>query len=80
MKYRHEKCIFYLESMFYFVQLNLLKCTFTLRGGLYNLTDCYLKMIKSDIIPKLTPKINNRFISLKIAKIKKDIIYNNKYF
>ena len=57
-----------------FVQLNLLKCTFTLRGGLYNLTDCYLKMIKSDIIPKLTPKTNNRIISLKIAKTNKNII------
>ena len=79
-KYRHERCIFYLESIFYFVQLNLLKCTFTLRGGLYNLTDCYIKMIKSDIAPKLTPKTNNRFITLKIDKIKSNIIYNNKYF
>ena len=61
LKFKHEKSIFYLESMFYFVQLNLLKCTFTLRGGLHNLTDCYIKMIKSDIIPKLTPKINNIF-------------------
>ena len=80
LKFKHEKSIFYLESMFYFVQLNLLKCTFTLRGGLYNLTDCYIKMIKSDIIPKLTPKINNRIISLKIAKINKNMIYDNKYF
>ena len=80
LRFKHEKCIFYLESMFYFVQLNLLKCAFTLRGGLYNLTDCYLKMIKSDIIPKLTPKTNNRIISLKIAKTNKNIIYNNKYF
>ena len=79
-KYRHERCIFYLESIFYFVQLNLLKCTFTLRGGLYNLTDCYIKTIKSDIAPKLTPKTNNRLISLKIDKIKSNIIYHNKYF
>ena len=79
-KYRHERCIFYLESIYYFVQLNLLKCTFTLRGGLYNLTDCYIKMIKSDIMPKLTPKTNNRFITLKIDKIKSNIIYENKYF
>jgi len=79
-KFRHERCIFYLESIFYFVQLNLLKCTFTLRGGLYNLTDCYIKMIKSDIAPKLTPKANNRFISLKIDKMKSNLIYNNKYF
>ena len=80
LKFKHEKCIFYLESMFYFVQLNFLKCTFTLRGGLYNLTDCYIKMIKSDIIPKLTPKINNRIISLKIPKINKNMIYDNTYF
>ena len=79
-KFRHERCMFYLESIFYFVQLNLLKCTFTLRGGLYNLTDCYIKMIKSDIAPKLTPKANNRFISLKIDKMKSNLIFNNKYF
>ena len=79
-KFKHERCIFYLESLFYFVQLNFLKCTFTLRGGLYNLTDCYIKMIKSDIVPKLTPKTNNRFISLKIEKVSNSIINNSEYF
>ena len=78
-KFRHEKCIFYLESLFYFVQLNLLKCTFTLRGGLYNLTDCYIKMFKCDIVPKLTPKMNNR-INIKMDKVKSDMIYGNQYF
>ena len=79
-KFRHERCIFYLESIFYFVQLNFLKCTFTLRGGLYNLTDCYIKMIKTDIAPKITPKTYNRLIPLKIDKIKSNLIYGNKYF
>ena len=79
-KNRNERNIFYLEALFYYVQLNFLKCTFTLKGGLYNLTDCYIKIIKNDIIPKLTPKANKRLISLKLEKIKKKIIYNNEYF
>ena len=79
-KQRYEKVIFYLEALFYYVQLNFLKCTFTLRGGLYNLADCYLKIIKNDIAPKLTPKSNRRLISLKYERFGKKIIYNNSYF
>ena len=79
-KQRYEKAIFYLEALFYYIQLNFLKCTFTLRGGLYNLTDCYLKIIKNDIVPKLTPKSHQRLISLKFEKFPKKIIYNNRYF
>ena len=79
-KQRYEKVIFYLEALFYYVQLNFLKCTFALRGGLYNLTDCYLKIIKNDIAPKLTPKSNKRLISLKYERFGKKIIYNNSYF
>ena len=37
-------------------------------------------MIKSDIVPKLTPKTNNRFISLKIEKVSNSIINNSEYF
>ena len=40
-KYRHEKIIFYQEALFFYVHLNLLKCTFALKSGLYNLSDCY---------------------------------------
>ena len=79
-KQRYEKVIFYLEALFYYVQLNFLKCTFTLRGGLYNLADCYLKIIKNDIAPKLTPKSNKRLISLKYERFGKKIIFNNSYF
>ena len=44
-KNKNERNMFYLEALFYYVQLNFLKCTFTLRGRLYNLTDCYIKII-----------------------------------
>ena len=79
-KSKNERVIFYLEALFYYVQLHFLKCTFALRGGLYNLTDCYIKIIRDDIIPRLTPKSNKRLISLKFEKIKKKIIYKNEYF
>ena len=77
---RFQKIIFYQEALFFYVQLNFLKCTFTLKSNLYNLTDCYLKIINSDIIPLLTPKMNKRLISLKCDKINIDILYNNQYF
>ncbi len=79
-RYKGERVIFYLEALFYYVQLHFLKCTFALRGGLYNLTDCYIKIIKNDIIPKLIPKSTKRLISLKFEKINKKIIYDNEYF
>ena len=79
-KLNFERVIFYLEALYYYVQLNFLKCTFTLRGGLYNLTDCYIKILKNDLIPKLTPKSNKRLISLKFDKLRKNLIYKNSYF
>ena len=79
-KYKSERIIFYLEAIFYYVQLNFLKCTFALRGGLYNLTDCYIKIIKDDIIPKLIPKSTRRVLSLNFEKIPRNIIYGNDYF
>ena len=77
---RHQKIIFYQEALFFYVQLHFLKCTFTLKSNLYNLTDCYLKIIKNDIIPLLTPKMNKRLISLKCEKRNIDVLYNNQYF
>ena len=79
-KNKLEKIIFYQEALFFYVQLNLLKCTFALKSGLYNLTDCYLKIIKNDIIPLLTPKMSKRLISLKCERPKTELIYNNDYF
>ena len=38
------------------------------------------KIIKNDIIPKLTPKINKRIIALKCDKLKKKNILNNAFF
>ena len=79
-KNKQEKIIFYQEALFFYVHLNFLKCTFALKSGLYNLTDCYLKIIKNDIIPLLTPKMSKRLISLKCERPKTDLIYNNDYF
>ena len=79
-KNKLEKIIFYQEALFFYVQLNLLKCTFALKSGLYNLTDCYLKIIKNDIIPLLTPKMSKRLISLKCERPKIELLYNNDYF
>ena len=38
------------------------------------------KIIKNDIIPKLTPKTNKRIIALKCDKLKKKNILNNAFF
>ena len=72
-----EIMLFYQECIFYYVQLQILKCTFTLKCKLYNLTDCYLKIIKNDIIPKLTPKANKRLIPIRNEKLKKYLIFRN---
>ncbi len=58
----------------------MLKCTFTSKCKLYNLSDCYLKIIKNDIISKLTPKTNKRVLSLRCDKIKRNFIFNNEFF
>ena len=79
-KQKPEKVLFFQECMYFYVQLQLLKCTFTSKCKLYNLTDCYLKIIKNDIIPKLTPKTNKRIIALKCDKLKKKNILNNAFF
>jgi hypothetical protein len=78
-KKSNERIIFYLEALYYYVQLYFLRCTFSLRGGLYNLTDCFIKIINNDIVPKLTPKTGKR-IGLKFEKVEKNIIYSNDYF
>lgn len=75
-----EKILFYMECVFYYYQMNILKCTFTLRSRLYNLTDCYIKIIKNELAPKLTRKIKTRIITLKCDKFKKDVYYKNNYF
>ena len=77
---RYQKIIFYQEALFFYVNLVFLKCTFALKSNLYNLTDCYLKIINNDIVPLLTPKMNRRLLSLKCDKPSIDILYNNKYF
>ena len=79
-KQKPEKVLFFQECIYYYAQLQLLKCTFTSKSKLYNLTDCYLKIIKNDIIPKLTPKTNKRIIALRCDKLKKKNILNNPFF
>ena len=75
-KQKPEKVLFFQECIYYYAQLQLLKCTFTSKSKLYNLTDCYLKIIKNDIIPKLTPKTNKRIIALRCDKLKKKNLCN----
>ena len=79
-KQRIEKNLFFVESLFFYLQLNFLKCNFTLKSGLYNLTDCYLKIIKNELLPKLTPKNNRRLLILKFDKMKRDNIVCYNYF
>ena len=75
-----EKVLFYMECIFYYYQMNILKCTFTMKGRLYNLTDCYIKILKNELAPKLTRKIKTRIVTLKCDKFKKELFYKNKYF
>ena len=77
---RPEKILFYQECIYFYAQLQILKCTFTSKCKLYNLTDCYLKIIKNDIIPKLTPKSKKKIIPLRCDKLKKILIFQNEYF
>ena len=39
-----------------------------------------MKIIKNDIISKLTPKTNKRVFSLRCDKIKRNLIFNNEFF
>ena len=77
---RPEKILFYQECIYFYVQLQILKCTFTSKCKLYNLTDCYLKIIKNDIIPKLTPKSKKKIMPLRCDKLKKEMIFLNEFF
>ena len=77
-KSEHEKVIFYQEALYYYTQMNLLKCTFALKSGLHNLADCYLKIVKNEIIPKYS-KSNQRMVYKK-NEPKRNIIYDNEYF
>ena len=80
MKPKPEKILFFQECVYFYVQLQILKCTFTSKCKLYNLTDCYMKIIKNDIIPKLTPKSNTKINTLKCDKFKKYLLFNNEFF
>ena len=80
VRQRVEKSLFFQECLFFYFQLYFLKCKFTLKSGLYNLTDCYLKIIKNDLIPKLTPKNNRRLLTLKYDRIKRELVNNYNYF
>ena len=75
-----EKVLFYMECIFYYYHLNILKCTFALKAKLYNLTDCYLKIIKNELLPKLTRKQKGKIISLKPGLLTKDEYISNNYF
>ena len=77
---RPEKVLFFQECLYFYVQLQMLKCTFTSKCKLYNLTDCYLKIIKNDIIPKLTPKASKKVQTLKCDKLRKYFFFNNEFF
>ena len=79
-KNKPEKILFFQECIYFYVQLQILKCTFTSKCKLYNLTDCYLKIIKNDIIPKLTPKSKKKIIPLRCDKLKKNVIFQNEFF
>ena len=75
-KPKSEKVLFFQECAYFYAQLHMLKCTFTSKCKLYNLSDCYLKIIKNDIISKLTPKTNKRVLSLRCDKIKRNSFNN----
>ena len=75
-----EKILFFQECAYYYAQLQILKCTFTSKCNLYNISDCYLKIIKNDIIPKLTPKTNIKVVTLRCDKLKKRLLFNNEFF
>ena len=79
-KKKLEKILFFQECIYYYVQLQILKCTFTLKCRLFNLTDCYMKIIKNDIIPKLTPKTNRRLMALRCENLVKESIFHNEFF
>ena len=79
-KQKAEKVLFYQECIYFYVQLQMLKCTFTSKCKLYNLSDCYMKIIKNDIIPKLSPKDKRKLTSLKCEKLNKNLIFKNEYY
>ena len=69
--------LFYTESIFYYLNLQILKCIFSFNSNLYNLTDCYLKIIKEDLILNIIPKTNRHILS--IINIKQDKINYNLF-
>ena len=79
-KQKPEKILFYEECIYFYAHLHILKCTFTLKSKLYNMTDCYIKIIKNDIFPKLTPKNYKNLTPLRCEKLKKDTIFQNKLY
>jgi len=75
-----EKVLFYQNCIYFYIHLQMLKCTFTSKCKLYNLSDCYMKIIKNDIIPKLSPKDKKKLLSLKCEKLYKNSIFKNEFF
>lgn len=75
---RSIKTLFYIEAIFFYLQLNLLKCTITMKSRLYNLTECYLKIFKSDLMPLLSKKKNTKTIMLNYKKYEgsKYVLFN----
>ena len=80
LKQKAEKILFYQQCIYFYIHLQMLKCTFTSKCKLYNLSDCYMKIIKNDLIPKLSPKDKKKLLSLKCDKLNKNLIFKNEFF
>ena len=80
LKQKAEKVLFYQQCIYFYVHLQMLKCTFTSKCKLYNLSDCYMKIIKNDLIPKLSPKDKKKLLSLRCEKLNKNAIFKNEFF
>ena len=74
-----EMILFYMECVFYYFQLNMLKCTFAMKAKLYNLTDCYLRTIHCHLLPKLTRKHKGKVLLPKFGFITKSEFIMNNY-
>ena len=79
-KQKPEKILFYQECIYFYVHLQMLKCTFASKCKLYNLSDCYMKIIKNDVIPKLSPKDKRKLTSLKCERLNKNSIFKNEFY
>ena len=66
-----EKVLFYMECVFYYFHLNMLKCTFAMNAKLHNLADCYLRTIQCHLLPKLTRKHKGKIVLPKFGFLSK---------